>query len=213
MAEAVLHIPEINGVDGSPTSSQRRGSRRYSIDDIGCHYSSLTHMQLLTPLDGPQGWGVAGASLPRRQSVASVQTEERYRSPRPAHRRRSELNAHDKRRKSRGEVDALMDPAAMNGVRRGTRCSQVLSPFDLESARLSVSSNRTRKSSRRSSQPEEIDPEERRRNRVVLVCASVAVAIFLIAILLVAVTLKMSPAIDEIGELTSSSCLPACLFL
>ncbi|KAK8726848.1 hypothetical protein OTU49_010092, partial [Cherax quadricarinatus] len=112
-------------------------------------------------------------------------------------RRRSELPPHEKRRRSRTDGDLLGDPSAMNGIRRGTRGSQVLNPYDLESARLSVSSNRTRKGSHRS-QPEEMDPEERRRSRVVLVCASVAVAIFLIAILLVAVTLRMSPAIDEI---------------
>lgn len=152
--------------------------------------------------------GSSEGSLPRRQSVAAtVQTEERYRSPRQLqHRRRSEFSAHEKRRRSRAELDNLRDVAgyrdaeALNGGRRGTRSSQMLNAYDLDSARLSVSSGRHRKTSRHSTPPREEDPEERRRNRVVLVCASVAVAIFLIAILLVAVTLRLTPTIDEMGE-------------
>ena len=152
--------------------------------------------------------GSSEGSIPRRQSVAAtVQTEERYRSPRQLpHRRRSEFTAHEKRRRSRVELDHLKDAygyrdaEALNGGRRGTRASQMLNPYDLDSARLSVSSGRHRKTSRHSTPPREEDPEELRRNRVVLVCASVAVAIFLIAILLVAITLRLTPTIDEMGE-------------
>ncbi|XP_071548150.1 uncharacterized protein [Panulirus ornatus] len=204
MAEAAPIMGEMNGVHLSPAAAEGASySRRYSSDDIGCHYSSLTQPQVISPVTAPEDWDALDRPSSRRQSVATVQTEDRYRSPRPGgHRRRSELSAQDKRRKSRGDTDTLMDPADMNGVRRGTRGSNALSPYDLESARLSLSSGRQRKSSRHSNgDPSgELDEEEQRRSRAVLVCASVAVAIFLIAILLVAITLRMSPAIDEMGK-------------
>lgn len=206
MAEAAPAIAVMASGSRSPLHCSPR-SRRYSSDDIGCRYSSLSHTHLMPPLVVSH-LGSSEGSLPRRQSVAATsQTEERYRSPRQLpHRRRSEFSAHEKRRRSRAELDNLRDAGgyrdaeALNGGRRGTRSSQMLNAYDLDSARLSVSSGRHRKTSRHSTPPREVDPEERRRSRVVLVCASVAVAIFLIAILLVAVTLRLSPTIDEMGE-------------
>lgn len=166
----------------------------------------------LTPTEPWQGGAEMGLTPPRRQSAASVQTEVPLRSPKaPGSRRRSEAANHDgKRRKSRGngetiavlDPSALQDPAAANGVRRGTRGSQMMSPYDVDATRTSVSSGVRRKTSRHSEAQEE-DLDERRRNKVVFICASVAVTIFLLAILLVAITLRMSPAIDEMGECSS----------
>lgn len=225
MAEANPVFLEVNGDNFPPVVvDESPQSRRYSSDDIGCHYrSSLTQLQLPTALDTYHGRGaaVAGVSPHRRQSVATVQLEDRYRSPRHlTPRRRSEFSSpYEKRRKSRvdadlmGEASVCRDHTAVNGVRRSTRSSvqQGVNPYEPVTARLSGSSaaDKQRKTSRNSSLPaEEIDAEERRRSRVVLVCASVAVGIFLIAILLVAITLRMSPTIDELGEL-----LPQCTCL
>lgn len=211
MAKAAPAIAVMASGSRSPLHSSPSRSRRYSSDDIGCRYSSLSHTHLMPPL-AVSHLGSSEGSLPRRQSVAAtVQTEERYRSPRQLqHRRRSEFSAHEKRRRSRAELDNMRDAGyrdaeALNGGRRGTRASQMLNAYDLDSARLSVSSGRHRKTSRHSTPPREEDPEERRRSRVVLVCASVAVAIFLIAILLVAVTLRLTPTIDEMGEYQHTS--------
>lgn len=160
----------------SPTGSL--GHRRHS-DDLGNHHNhGLTQVHLTV-------W--AGAPPPRRQSVATVQTDD----PRPTRsqqqRRRSEFTAHQKRRRSRadgfnmeGGYGREKTGGGGTGGRRGTRGSVA------GSGQVGCE--------------EEQDPEEATRSRAVLVCAAVAAIILITAVTLIAVTLKMSPTIDEMGE-------------
>ncbi|XP_076038169.1 uncharacterized protein LOC143023520 [Oratosquilla oratoria] len=218
-----------------------KSQRRYSQDDIKCHYRSLD-VVLGVPNDAGDAPRRLSQQLEkdallldplsvRRQSVASVQTEEVRMSPRQYDRRRRSrceydfVSAENRRRRSREEaagrtsrrgsstnelllrVDqdrrASRESTSSNGYhRRGSTVPQYLSVRDhrdIEARRVSSTSVISRVSSRPTMKP--LDPAERRRHKVVMVCASVAVGILLIAILLIAVTLRLSPTIDEMGKL------------
>lgn len=169
-----------DGAVGGVSPSGSLGHRRHS-DDLGNHHNhGLTQVQLAV-------W--AGGPPPRRQSVATVQTED-PRGPtrsQQQQRRRSELTAQQKRRRSRadgfnmeGGYGREKSGGGGTGGRRGTRGS-VAGSYQVGC-------------------DEEQDPEEATRSRAVLVCAAVAAIILITAVTLIAVTLKMSPTIDEMGK-------------
>ncbi|XP_064113679.1 uncharacterized protein LOC135220481 [Macrobrachium nipponense] len=190
---------------------------QYNGHNIVYQYDPIAQAQLPTLLDPTQGLMVM--SDHRRKSVASVQTGGQSSATGPRHpvkRRRSETIDKGRRRRSRPDDDFSLtsdghsrkddlrrgNSSASSEGRRGNRNSQLIGNDDLESARMS---GHYYKTDHMNGNPDTQDQDEPHRSRVVVVCASIAVGIFLTAILLVAITLRMSPAIDEMGIYVGST--------